>query len=108
MYCTELYCTVHYVLLLILAVMYSLTAILNLWRVRPITWTEQFIMSYGGLRGAFAFSLATTLPPDAFKNILVTTTLFIIIITTVLQVHILYFHISNILSLSVYQLTHST
>lgn len=67
-------------------VTYSLTWILNLWRVRAITLTEQFIMAYGGLRGAMAFSLATTLPGDDYKDTLVTTTLFIILFTTVLQV----------------------
>ena len=37
---------------------YALTFVLNLWRLRKITFTEQFIMAYGGLRGAIAFSLS--------------------------------------------------
>ena len=47
---------------------------------------EQFILSYGGLRGAVGFSLVTILDQDhQFKNIFLTTTLFIIFFTVFVQ-----------------------
>ena len=38
---------------------FTLSAVVNLMRrnIHPIGWNEQFIMAYGGLRGAVGFSL---------------------------------------------------
>ena len=49
-------------------VTYFLTFLLNLGRIRKITLTEQFIMAYGGLRGAIAFSLSLTLNPAMLEG----------------------------------------
>jgi len=47
---------------------------------------EQFILSYGGLRGAVGFSLVTILDEDnPFKDIFLTTTLFVIFFTVFIQ-----------------------
>ncbi len=51
-----------------------------------ISYREQFIMSYGGLRGAVGFSLAKILSAhDPFKPIFLTTTLIMIFFTVFLQ-----------------------
>ncbi|XP_022657834.1 uncharacterized protein LOC111248951 isoform X4 [Varroa destructor] len=56
-------------------------------RVLKINLEEQFIMAYGGLRGAVSFSLVIMLSPCKFPHydIFVTTTLFIIIFTVFIQ-----------------------
>jgi NhaP-type Na+/H+ or K+/H+ antiporter len=47
---------------------------------------EQFILSYGGLRGAVGFSLVTILDEEnPFKDIFLTTTLFVIFFTVFIQ-----------------------
>ena len=43
---------------------FSLTFLINKRRVNRISFKEQFIMAYGGLRGAVGFSLVTILPDD--------------------------------------------
>ncbi|XP_077987983.1 sodium/hydrogen exchanger 1-like [Glandiceps talaboti] len=54
---------------------------------RKIGWEEQFIMGYGGLRGAVCFSLVMLIDEHEFplKNMLVTTTLAVIIFTVFIQ-----------------------
>ena len=70
---------------------YAQTYVLNKFRVRKVNLTEQLIMAYGGLRGAMAFALCTLLDRKrllergAYREMLVTCTLFIIIFTTFLQ-----------------------
>ncbi|XP_067140099.1 Na(+)/H(+) exchanger protein 7-like [Centruroides vittatus] len=67
---------------------FLLTYIANsLERVRPINMEEQFIMAYGGLRGAVAFSLVIMLKEDDVPNkkLFVTATLFIILFTVCIQ-----------------------
>lgn len=47
---------------------------------------DQFILSYGGLRGAVGFSLVTILDDgNSFKDIFLTTTLFVIFFTVFIQ-----------------------
>jgi len=63
-----------------------LTALLNTARMKKISWREQFILSYGGLRGAVGFSLVEILDnTNPYKNLFVTTTLFMIAFTVFLQ-----------------------
>lgn len=52
-------------------------------RIRFINFEEQVVMSYGGLRGAIAFSLAITLNKTIIKNaeLFITATLFVILFT---------------------------
>ena len=66
---------------------YLLTALLNNARIKKISWKEQFILSYGGLRGAVGFSLVEILKEDSnpYKTLFVTTTLFMIGFTVFLQ-----------------------
>ena len=67
---------------------YVLTWIVNRKRVRRINLQEQFIMAYGGLRGAVGFSLvemidSNIVPP---KQMFVTTTLAVVMFTVFFQV----------------------
>ena len=50
---------------------FTLSAVVNLMRknIHPIGWNEQFIMAYGGLRGAVGFSLVRYLYIRMFINI---------------------------------------
>ncbi|VDO81241.1 unnamed protein product [Schistosoma margrebowiei] len=71
-------------------IVFIITAIVNYVNIdeTKITIEQQIILIYGGLRGAIAFSLSVLIPDNLFpinslyhKNIIVTTTLFIILFT---------------------------
>ena len=63
-----------------------MSAFLNRRRIKPISKREQFIMAYGGLRGAVGFSLVTILDDaNPFKEIFQTTTLLMIFFTVFVQ-----------------------
>ncbi len=65
---------------------FGLTAIINQRRIKPVSYREQFIMAYGGLRGAVGFSLVTILPEsEPYKKIFLTTTLVMIFFTVFVQ-----------------------
>ncbi|GAV01630.1 hypothetical protein RvY_12313 [Ramazzottius varieornatus] len=67
---------------------YALTWLVNqLTRIQKVTWQEQFVVSYGGLRGAVAFSLALLLVEDDFcnKEVFVTTTVVVVLFTVFIQ-----------------------
>lgn len=67
---------------------FGLTYIVNMFgRVKKINLEEQFIMAYGGLRGAVAFSLVIMLSACKFPNYetFVTTTLVIVLFTVFIQ-----------------------
>ena len=66
---------------------YSFTFILNKFRVKPINLQEQFIMAYGGLRGAVGFSLVISLQRQIVPSadMLVSTTLIVVMFTIWLQ-----------------------
>lgn len=67
---------------------FGLTYIVNMMgRVKKINLEEQFIMAYGGLRGAVAFSLVIMLSACKFPNyeMFVTTTLVIVLFTVFIQ-----------------------
>lgn len=67
---------------------FGLTYLVNTFgRVRKINLEEQFIMAYGGLRGAVAFSLVIMLSSCKFSNyeVLITATLFIVLFTVFIQ-----------------------
>ncbi|KAM9384499.1 sodium/hydrogen exchanger 3-like isoform 2-T2 [Pholidichthys leucotaenia] len=66
---------------------FVLTWILNRFRLVPLEWIEQVIMSYGGLRGAVAYGLATMLDEKKIKekNLMVCTTLIVVYFTVILQ-----------------------
>ena len=61
-------------------------AISNRFRIQKIAKVDQFIMVYGGLRGAISFSLAFILTDDLpWKNLVITTTYAVIIFTVFIQ-----------------------
>ncbi|XP_068616319.1 sodium/hydrogen exchanger 3-like, partial [Brachionichthys hirsutus] len=64
-----------------------LTWILNKFRLVPLEIIDQVIMSYGGLRGAVAYGLATLLDENKIKekNLMVCTTLIVVYFTVILQ-----------------------
>lgn len=67
---------------------FGLTYIVNMMgRIKKINLEEQFIMAYGGLRGAVAFSLVIMLSACKFPNyeMFVTTTLVIVLFTVFIQ-----------------------
>ncbi len=68
---------------------FLLTAVANRFRLKPINVQEQFIMAYGGLRGAVSFSLVEMLKADDIKprQMFVTTTLIVILFTVFVQVN---------------------
>lgn len=70
-----------------------LTWILNKFRLVPLEFIDQVIMSYGGLRGAVAYGLATMLDDSRIKEkekkLMVCTTLIVVYFTVVLQVNAL-------------------
>ena len=61
---------------LFLSGVYGLTFIANRRRIRKVNLQEQFIMAYGGLRGAVGFSLVEMINPVIIppKQMFVTTT----------------------------------
>uniref|UniRef100_A0A2L2YDX5 Na(+)/H(+) exchanger beta n=1 Tax=Parasteatoda tepidariorum TaxID=114398 RepID=A0A2L2YDX5_PARTP len=54
-------------------------------RTHRINTEEQFIMAYGGLRGAVAFSLVIMLDDIEHKNLFTSATLFIVLFTVFVQ-----------------------
>ncbi|GIY02645.1 hypothetical protein CDAR_577951, partial [Caerostris darwini] len=73
-------------LLVRFATVFFLTFCANkLERTHCINEEEQFIMAYGGLRGAVAFSLVIMLDETDHKNLFITATLFIILFTVFVQ-----------------------
>lgn len=61
---------------------------LNQYRLVPIAFIDQLIMSYGGLRGAVAYGLATMLDDQRIKEkkLMIGTTLIVVYFTVILQV----------------------
>ncbi|XP_059411401.1 sodium/hydrogen exchanger 3.1 [Carassius carassius] len=66
---------------------FLLTLMLNKFRLVPIEFIDQVVMSYGGLRGAVAYGLAAMLDQDKIpeKNPILSTTLIVVYFTVILQ-----------------------
>ncbi|XP_074647009.1 sodium/hydrogen exchanger 3-like isoform X2 [Tubulanus polymorphus] len=64
-----------------------LTAIANRFRLVKLSKVDQFVMAYGGLRGAIAFSLVSLLPADiiVYKRLFVTATIVVVYFTVFIQ-----------------------
>lgn len=65
-----------------------LTAIANRFRLHRINGVEQFILAYGGLRGAVAFALVLIVSDRIIptKNMMVTTIIALVFFTVFIQV----------------------
>lgn len=64
-----------------------LTQIINPFRTIPFNFKDQFILGYGGLRGAISFALVFTLPDSiGRKKLFLTTTICMIMFTVFIQV----------------------
>ncbi|XP_062853750.1 sodium/hydrogen exchanger 1b [Trichomycterus rosablanca] len=65
----------------------GLSFIMNKFRMVKLTGKDQFIVAYGGLRGAIAFSLAFLLPSERFpmKNMFLTSIITLIFFTVFVQ-----------------------
>ncbi|KAI6183117.1 Sodium/hydrogen exchanger [Aphelenchoides bicaudatus] len=60
--------------------------VLNFFRAKKFTFRDQFIMAYGGLRGAIAFGLLSSVPDSvAGKSIFTTATIVVIFSTVFIQ-----------------------
>lgn len=66
----------------------GLTFVINNFRIVKLTTKDQFIIAYGGLRGAIAFSLGFLLHSD-HKKIFLTAIITVIFFTVFVQVNIL-------------------
>lgn len=64
----------------------GLTFIINKFRIVKLTKKDQFIVAYGGLRGAIAFSLGFLLPDDDTKHMFLTAIITVIFFTVFVQV----------------------
>jgi len=64
-----------------------LSALANRFRLHKLSRVDQFVMSYGGLRGAVAFALVLLVDENVVKqkNMFVTTTIAVIYFTVFLQ-----------------------
>ncbi|KAM8884790.1 sodium/hydrogen exchanger 1b isoform 1-T1 [Synchiropus picturatus] len=63
----------------------GLTFVINKFRVVKLTKKDQFIVAYGGLRGAIAFSLAFLLTETKMKNLFLTAIITVIFFTVFVQ-----------------------
>ncbi|XP_041933638.1 Na(+)/H(+) exchanger beta-like [Alosa sapidissima] len=65
----------------------GLTLVINRFRIVKLTSKDQFIVAYGGLRGAIAFSLVFLLPEDHFpmKNMFLTAIITVVFFTVFVQ-----------------------
>ena len=63
------------------------TAIANRFRLHKLSGIEQFIMSYGGLRGAVAFALVLVINENVIptKKMMITTVIALVYFTVFLQ-----------------------
>lgn len=78
--CTVFLCLVSRVLGVI-----GLTYIINKFRIVKLTKKDQFIVAYGGLRGAIAFSLGFLLMDTRMKNMFLTAIITVIFFTVFVQ-----------------------
>ncbi|XP_058845269.1 sodium/hydrogen exchanger 2-like [Acipenser ruthenus] len=62
-----------------------LTSIVNKFRMNTITFKDQFIIAYGGLRGAISFSLVFLLDDFPRKKLFITATIVVILFTVFVQ-----------------------
>ncbi|KAK0403744.1 hypothetical protein QR680_017100 [Steinernema hermaphroditum] len=66
---------------------FLLSALANPWRIEKINKVDQFIMGYGGLRGAVCYGLVMSVDSESepLKEVFVTTTVIVIVLSVFLQ-----------------------
>jgi len=74
----------------VVAVVVVLNHFANLVRVAKLDGISQFVMAYGGLRGAIAFSLAVVLDRRLFQSrqLFITTTIVVVYFTNIVLVSV--------------------
>ncbi|TRY63115.1 hypothetical protein TCAL_08230 [Tigriopus californicus] len=79
--------TISFTLICRFVGVYGLTFLANRRRIRKVNLQEQFIMAYGGLRGAVGFSLVEMINKEVIppKQMFVTTTLAVVMFTIFIQ-----------------------
>uniref|UniRef100_A0AC35TI06 Sodium/hydrogen exchanger n=1 Tax=Rhabditophanes sp. KR3021 TaxID=114890 RepID=A0AC35TI06_9BILA len=78
---TIVFCSIYRVIGII-----AQCAILNRFRTRKFTYIDQFVLSYGGLRGAIAYGLVISMPSAIkAKNVFMTSTISMIYFTVFIQ-----------------------
>ncbi|XP_041868486.1 sodium/hydrogen exchanger 3-like [Melanotaenia boesemani] len=79
--------TLFFILIYRIIGVFVLTWMMNRYRLVPIDFVDQVIMSYGGLRGAVAYALAAMLDEKKIKekNLMLCTTLIVVYFTVILQ-----------------------
>uniref|UniRef100_A0A8C2EUB3 Sodium/hydrogen exchanger n=1 Tax=Cyprinus carpio TaxID=7962 RepID=A0A8C2EUB3_CYPCA len=79
--------TIFFVVVFRFIGVFFLNWVLNQSRLIPIDITDQFVMAYGGLRGAVAYGLAALLDEKKIpeKNLMLGTTLIVVYFTVILQ-----------------------
>uniref|UniRef100_T1JK84 Sodium/hydrogen exchanger n=1 Tax=Strigamia maritima TaxID=126957 RepID=T1JK84_STRMM len=78
---TILFCTVYRAIGVVI-----LTAFANHFRVQKLNKVEEFVMAYGGLRGAVAFALVLTINVNAaHRHMFITTTIAVVYFTVFVQ-----------------------
>lgn len=67
---------------------FVLTQVINWFRTIPLTFKDQFIIAYGGLRGAICFALVFLLPANVFprKKLFITAAIVVIFFTVFILV----------------------
>lgn len=67
---------------------FVLTQVINRFRTIPLTFKDQFIIAYGGLRGAICFALVFLLPAAVFprKKLFITAAIVVIFFTVFILV----------------------
>ena len=66
--------------------MIGLTFVINKFRIVKLTKKDQFIVAYGGLRGAIAYSLGFLLPDHPMKTLFLTAIITVVFFTVFVQV----------------------
>lgn len=69
---------------------FVLTQVINWFRTIPLTFKDQFIIAYGGLRGAICFALVFLLPATVFprKKLFITAAIVVIFFTVFILVSV--------------------
>lgn len=93
----QISCSIQYYLnkllkLFLVSGVIGLTFIINKFRIVKLTKKDQFIIAYGGLRGAIAFSLGFLLTNSEIKHMFLTAIITVIFFTVFVQVIAIFYY----------------